>query len=191
MELGFPCVWLLGARFFASPPFRGQGQWSVYRPPAVSVLWWFAVCFSILQCCLTLDVAHWLRRWTLWTATCPISGSGLSPACCWPFCLSSLCLLKFTWRLAPCPSPFSSALSEFLPPLLCASFQLVVYSVFCFCFFLWGEGRKGWELCWFIPGWLREYHVTLGAHLFGLPNVSQAGLQPESGGGGSPLVFSV
>jgi hypothetical protein len=25
-------------------------------------------------------------------------------------------------------------------------------------------------------GWLGEYHVTLHAHLFGLPNISQAGL---------------
>jgi hypothetical protein len=31
----------------------------------------------------------------LWTAICPISGSGLSPACCQPICLSRLCLLKY------------------------------------------------------------------------------------------------
>jgi hypothetical protein len=38
---------------------------------------------------LTLDVAHWLRRWALWTSTCSISGSSLSPNPCQPFCLSS------------------------------------------------------------------------------------------------------
>jgi hypothetical protein len=45
------------------PLSLGQGHWSVSWPPAVSMLWWFADCFSILQGCLTLDVAHWLRRW--------------------------------------------------------------------------------------------------------------------------------
>jgi hypothetical protein len=39
--------------------------------------------------------------------------------------------------------------------------------------------------------WLGEYHIMLGAHLFDLLNVSQAGLEPVTGGGGSPPVFSV
>jgi hypothetical protein len=56
-----------------------QGHWSVSHPPAFSVLWLFAVCFSILHPILILGVAHWLRKWALRTATCPISGSGLSP----------------------------------------------------------------------------------------------------------------
>jgi hypothetical protein len=33
--------------------------------------------------------------------------------------------------------------------------------------------------------------VIFGAELFGLPNVSQAGLEPASGGSGSPPVFLV
>jgi hypothetical protein len=70
----------------------GQGPWSISHPLAVSMLWWFTDYFSILQCCLTLDVAHCLRRWALWTATCPISGSSLPLAHCQPFCLYSLCL---------------------------------------------------------------------------------------------------
>jgi hypothetical protein len=45
-----------------------------------------------------------------------------------------------------------------------------------FNFFLWGvslpRGYAGLS-----QGWLGEYHVMLGAHLFGLPNVSQAGLE--------------
>jgi hypothetical protein len=71
------------------PLYLGQGQRSVSQLPAVNVLWWFADCFSILQCRFSLGVAHWLRRGALWTPTCPISGSGLSLACYWPFCLSS------------------------------------------------------------------------------------------------------
>jgi hypothetical protein len=43
----------------------GQGQWSISQPPDVSMLWWFSDCFSTLQCHLTLDVTHWLRRWVL------------------------------------------------------------------------------------------------------------------------------
>jgi hypothetical protein len=35
------------------PLSLGQGQWSISRPPDVSVLWWSAVCFSILQRYLT------------------------------------------------------------------------------------------------------------------------------------------
>jgi hypothetical protein len=51
------------------------------------------VCFSIFRSRLTSDVAHWLRRRALWSAICPASGSGLSPTCCQPSCLSSFCLL--------------------------------------------------------------------------------------------------
>jgi hypothetical protein len=40
-------------------------------------------------------------------------------------------------------------------------------------------------------GWLGEYRMMLGAQLFGLPNVSKAGLEPASGGGVSSPVFSV
>jgi hypothetical protein len=40
-------------------------------------------------------------------------------------------------------------------------------------------------------GWLGEYRVTLGTYLFGLLNVSQAGLEVVSRGSSSPLVLSV
>jgi hypothetical protein len=46
----------------------GHSQRSISQLPAVSVLCWFADCFSILQCHLTLDVAQWLRRRASWTA---------------------------------------------------------------------------------------------------------------------------
>jgi hypothetical protein len=79
---------------FLHPFSLGQGQRSVSWFPAVSTLWLLVDCFSIFQCHWTLDVAHCLRKWALWTATCPISGSGLSPTHYQSFCLSSICLLK-------------------------------------------------------------------------------------------------
>jgi hypothetical protein len=86
----------------------------------------------------------------LWTATRPISGSSLPLACCRPFCLSSLCLLKFVWRSAPCslllpPSPVCFCVP---PPLLCASFQFFVY---CSVFFCGEVSFFSRGLCWFIP----------------------------------------
>jgi hypothetical protein len=47
-------------------------------------------CFSILWSSLTLDAVHWLRRWALWSTTCPAYESGLLPT---HFCSSSVCLL--------------------------------------------------------------------------------------------------
>jgi hypothetical protein len=96
-----------------------QGQWSVSRPPDVSVLWWFADCFLILHCQLTLDVAHWLWRWALWTTTCSILGSCLSPARCWPFCLSSYLFTESSHgdQLLP-PLPLSGVFTA-LHPLCC------------------------------------------------------------------------
>jgi hypothetical protein len=118
----------------------GQGQRSITLYYAVSVLCWFADCFSILQHHMTLDVALWLRRWTLRAPIYLISGSGLSPTHCQSFCLASflffliihMCIQglghfsptlsltthscpvfvywKFAWRTAPCLPPFSSVL---------------------------------------------------------------------------------
>jgi hypothetical protein len=146
----------------------GQGQISVRWLPAISVLRWFAECFSILQCPLTLDVAHWLRRWALWTTICPVPGTGFSPAYCCPFCLSSLCLLKAHAEISSLPLPllwFTQSTS-----LLCVLFQfLVYYSVLLFSF-----GRTGVILSrglfWFIPGVAvgmphATYLLTCGLHL--------------------------
>jgi hypothetical protein len=72
----------------------GQGQRSISWLSAVSMLCWFADCFSVLQRHLTLDITHLIWRFAFWFAICPVSGSGLSPAHCHPFCLSSLYLLK-------------------------------------------------------------------------------------------------
>jgi hypothetical protein len=105
----------------------------------------------------------------LWTASCPISGSGLSLACCYPFCLSSLCLLKVCMEISFFPlSPSPVCFQQ-----LCLS-AMCLFSVPCFVQFFW-------FLCLFLffdggsvcPGgfaglsewWLGEYHVTLGVHL--------------------------
>jgi hypothetical protein len=82
-------------------------------------------------------------------------------------------------------------LSAFLPPLLCASFQFVFYCSFLSFFFFVGEsdclrGNAGLS-----QGWLAEYCMMLGAHLFGLLNVFQTGLEPVASGGCSSPVFSV
>jgi hypothetical protein len=117
------------------------------------VLCWFADCFSILQHHLTLDVAYWLRRWALWTTICPISGSSLSPTHCWPFCLSSLCLLKVRAEINSCPSPLLRCTQSTPPPLLHVPFSsLFIIQAFYFYFFA-GQGvslSRG--LCWLIPG---------------------------------------
>jgi hypothetical protein len=121
----------------------GQGQRSLSWPPAASVLRWFADCFSSLQFRLALDVAHWLRRWALWTATCSISGCSLSPTCCQPFCLSSFCLLKVHVEISnlllllPSPvhlqNPTHSAACSFSVPYLLFSFLFFVCLVFFVC----------------------------------------------------------
>jgi hypothetical protein len=126
----------------------------------------------------------------LWTTTCPISGSSLLPAHCWPACFSSLCLLKFMWQSAPCSSPLLWCTFSFLPHLLCASFPFLGYfSAFCCC--CWEcQSAQGAMLVYPRGGW-EEFHVTLCTHLFGLPNVSQAGLEMAAGSSSSPPVFSV
>jgi hypothetical protein len=53
----------------------------------------------------------------------------------------------FARRSAPCLTPLLRCASAFLPLLLCASFQFIVY---CSGFFLWVSLPRG--LCWFIPG---------------------------------------
>jgi hypothetical protein len=127
----------------------GQGQKSISQLSAVSILCWFADFFPILQHRLTLDVAHWLRRWALWTAICLISGSSLSPIHCRPFCLSSHCLLKVhaeisSLLLPPSPvhpeHPIHSAACSFSVPCLL------------FNFFWWARVSLSRGLCWLIPG---------------------------------------
>jgi hypothetical protein len=55
----------------------------------------------------------------LWSTPCPTSGSGLSPACCQPSCLSSLCLLKVPGEINSLPLPPSLVHFQSSRPLCC------------------------------------------------------------------------
>jgi hypothetical protein len=83
---------------------------------------------------------------------------------------------------------FSGVLSELLPPAVC-SFFIFLFIVLVF---LGGVGSvcTGSYAC-LSQGWLREYHIMLGAHLFGMPNVFQAGLKLASASTGALLFLSV
>jgi hypothetical protein len=94
LEVAFHCVCLdfcTGVLFLFPAQFL-WGRFSVpSAPSAVHVLWWFTVCFSVLQSSLALGAAPWLRRWALWSTSYPALGSGLLPTC--SSCLSCVCLL--------------------------------------------------------------------------------------------------
>jgi hypothetical protein len=73
--------------------------------------------------------------------------------------------------------PFPPSLVHFqhFHPLCCV---LVFSSLFIVQFFFVGGFFLPTGFAGLSQEWLGEYHVTLGAHLFGLLNVSQAGLEP-------------
>jgi hypothetical protein len=144
--VGFSLCWFTGGLFLCLSPFLWGKVSDLSAGPLLS-----SCCDSLLiflfflQCRLTLDVAHWLRRWALWTTTCPISGSSLSPTHCQPFCLSSLCLLKVHMEISSLLLPPSLVyLQQPSHPLLCVSFQFLVYSVVYFVYFFLGgvEGQS-------------------------------------------------
>jgi hypothetical protein len=124
----------------------------------------------------------------LWTATCSISESGLSPACCQPFCLSNICLLKVVQRSAPCSLTFSETLTTPCP--LCCMFIFSFLFIVQFFFLLDGWGvslSRG--LCWFVSGVAVRIQCDAWCSPFSLLDVSQAGLELASGGTGA-LLFS-
>jgi hypothetical protein len=120
----------------------------------------------------------------LWTTTFPISGSSFLPTHCQPFCLSSLCLQLLA--LPPSPVHFQSSC-----PLCCLLVfsSLFIQGFLCMCVCVRGSVCPG-DYAGLSQEWLGKYHMMLGAHLFGLPNVSQAGLELASGGSGTLPVFS-
>jgi hypothetical protein len=69
--------------------------------------------------------------------------------------------------------------------LFVVQFFGILFFVFIFCMdgSLCPRGYAGLS-----QGSLGEYHMMLGAYLFYLPNVSQAGLELVAGGSGSPPV---
>jgi hypothetical protein len=81
-------------------------------------------------------------------------------------------------RLVPCPFPLLQCTFSNPPLLLCARFQFSVY--FSVWGFFWGESVCPGGYVGLSQGLLGEFSLMLGAHLFDLPNVSQAGLEPEA-----------
>jgi hypothetical protein len=109
-----------------------------------------------------VSAGGWVRRWALWTTTCPISGNSSSPAYCQPVC-----------------------------PLWCMSFLVpcLLFSFFV-CFFMVGVvlSRDYADLS---QGWLWEYRVSLICSPVGLHLPSRfGGLELASGGTGALLVSS-
>jgi hypothetical protein len=133
--------------------FLEQGQWFFYRPPAVNMLWWFAVYFSILLCHLTFNVVHWLRRWALWTATCPISGSLITHPLSALLVFQCLLIESLSGDLLLALSSFSGVLLA-SRPLCCV---LVFSSVFIRLFFFFqeldGQSAQGSMLVYPRGGW--------------------------------------
>jgi hypothetical protein len=141
----------------------------------------------VFQRLLTLGVAHWLRRWVLWSATCPASGSGLSPAHCWPSCLSShLFDSSHEDQLLASP-PFSSGLLASHPLWCLLVFSLLLIVLF---FLWWGGSPCPGDYAGLSQGWLGEYCVMLGAHLL-VCRMSPKQVWSQYLARGSPPVFSV
>jgi hypothetical protein len=149
LELSFHCPWLLGACFFTLLPFFVASQWSLSQPPAVA-------------CCDGLLIISQFCR-AIWLCVL-LTGSGDE------FCGPLPTLFQAVAYHLPTVSPSSFpafvywssqgdqflapplcsvVLSATLPPLLCVSFQFLIYSV-CFvvvALFFGGEVSLPRELC--------------------------------------------
>jgi hypothetical protein len=100
--------------------------------------------------------------------------------------LSSVCLLIVHAEISSLLSPFRCTFSISAPLCCCARLLFTVVQ-----FFLGGRGtllRGSADLSW---GWLGEFHMKCGAHLFGLSNGQFGASSSSCGGGGSSQVFSV
>jgi hypothetical protein len=124
-------------------------------------------------------VVHYLPYFRQWLITHPVS-------VLLPF-HALFTTISHSYQLLA-PVPFSGVLSATLPPPLCASFQFLVYCTFFF-FCMGFSTASGYASL--SQGWLGEYHVILGAYLFGLLNVSQAGLEVASGSAAAICFLSV
>jgi hypothetical protein len=160
---------------FLCPALFLWGRFSVpSAPSAVSVLWWFTICFSILWVSLTLDAAHWCRRWALLSATWSDLRSGLLLTCSWPSCLSSVCLLIVRAEIISLPLSLSVVHFQRSHPLCCcARLQFAV----CYSGFFGGGVSLPWGCADLSQERLGEFCTSCGAHLFVLSNVSQAALE--------------
>jgi hypothetical protein len=187
--VGFLLCLFTGSLFLCLAPFL----WDKVSDPSASSL--LSVCCDFLLFVFQFCRAAWL--WVL------LSGSGdgfcgpipallkavayhvptIDPPAFPTICLLILCMEISFLPLLPSPVCFQ----HLAPSAMC------YFSVHCLLFiFFFARGsvcQGGYaDLS---QGWLGEYYVTLGVHLFGLLIVSQAGLESASGMGQSPPVFSV
>jgi hypothetical protein len=170
--MAFHCAYLLGACFFASPPFYGARSVICQQRPCcqhvvmVCCLFCnFAEPFDFGCCSLAQDMSFQAVAYHP-----PVGLPAFPPICSLIVCaeISSLCLP---------PSLVYFQHSH----LFCS---VLVFSLFIaqfWGFFVWESVSPG-GYAGLSQGWLGEYLMMLGADLFGLPNVSQVG---------SPPVFSV
>jgi hypothetical protein len=173
--VAFCCACLLGICFFALPLFCGAGSVICQLPPGcqcvvmVRCLFFnFAEPFDFGCCSLAQEmsfVVHYM----------PCFRQCLSLACFWPSCLSSRNVQVEISSLLPPPSQVYFQHFHLFCCVLVS--QFIVYCSVLFCFVFAGGSVCPGGYAGLSQGWLGEYCVTLSAHLFGLPNVSQAGLE--------------
>jgi hypothetical protein len=117
--VGFLLCLITGGLFLCLVPFL----WGkVSDQPASPLLSVFCDCLIIFNFAVSFDFrcCSLAQEMRFVTATCPISGSNLSPACCQSFCLSRLCLLKVHKKI-----------SSLLLPLSLVHFQQLCPSTVC------------------------------------------------------------
>jgi hypothetical protein len=139
LELGFCCVGLLGACFFASPPFSGARS-EICQPAlccqCVMLVCWllfnFAMSFDF-ECCSLAQDMRFVDRYL------PYFRHGLSPTHCLHFCLSNLCLLKVPAEISSLLLPLLQCAQNTPTTLLSVLFSSLFINQFFF-FFLQGRG---------------------------------------------------
>jgi hypothetical protein len=176
-----PCLFTgistLGVYFFALPPFSGAG--SVFcQAPLLSVCYdgslfvfqfcgevWLWVLFTGPGNELCDPLIHYLPCFGEWLITLPLL-----------YFLPFQCLLIVHIEISTILLPLSLVHFQCSRSLCC--YARLQFSVCYLVFWGWGQSAQG--LCWFFwgEGWLHEFHIMHDAHLFGLSNVSQAGLEP-------------
>jgi hypothetical protein len=165
--------WLTGGLFLCLSPFLWGNICDLSAGPLLSaccngllIIFNFAVSFNFGCFSLSQEMSF-VDRFLLYFR------QQLSLACCWPFCISSLCLLKVCVEI-----------SSFCCVLVFSSFFIVG-----FFFFLHGGGLSTQEQCWFIPRVAGGILHDPWCSPVDLPKVSQPGLEPVSGNAGALLFF--
>jgi hypothetical protein len=192
--VGFLLCWFTGSLFLCLTLFL----WGKVRDPSASSL--LSTCYD----CLLIVFQFWGVVW-LWML---LTGSGdkfcgplpalfqaaaYHPPAIIPSAFPVFVYWKFLWRSAPCFSfPSLVCLQHPTPSASCSFlFPCLLFSFFFFFFFFFVE--QGFSLsrglCWFIPGVAMRIPHDACCSTVGLPDVSQAGLEPASGARGA-LLFS-